>query len=148
MQTKIPPPIVLAICLLTLFLLRDLWGEFHFALQALPSIVIISFGFFIAFASSRLFRKQGTTINPMNPETASVLVTKGMFRMTRNPMYLGMALVIIGTSVWLGSYFGGVIVASFVAYIHFFQILPEEQALQKSFGEDYEHYCGKVRRWF
>ena len=69
------------------------------------------------------------------------------FKYTRNPMYLGMVIFLIGLSIYNGLIIGLIFVPLFIAYISFFQIKPEEAAMIKIFGDDYRTYMQKVRRW-
>ncbi|MNJ74873.1 hypothetical protein D3C77_718740 [compost metagenome] len=86
-------------------------------------------------------------VNPLKPASASALVTSGIYRVTRNPMYLGFALVLAAWTVFLASPFTLLGIAAFVLYIDRFQILPEERALHQLFGEAMDEYCARVRRW-
>ena len=94
------------------------------------------------------FHRAHTTFNPFRPETASALVTSGVFAWTRNPMYLGLSLLLFGWAIKLGtlSPFAGPLL--FLPLIQYVQIRPEEQALQRRFGGDYERYCQGVNRWW
>ena len=94
-----------------------------------------------------LFKKDQTTVNPRNPEKTTTLVTNGIFSITRNPMYLGLFLSISSTILFFGSWFGIIILMFFVWYINKFQIIPEEEAMEKLFGGKYSEYRQKVRRW-
>ena len=91
------------------------------------------------------FRSQ-TTINPLRPAKASALVTGGIYRITRNPMYVGLAFLLTGWAAWLGSLWPFLGPALFVAYITRFQIAPEERILRRKFGE-FDAYAARVRRW-
>jgi protein-S-isoprenylcysteine O-methyltransferase Ste14 len=93
------------------------------------------------------FRKARTTVDPMHPEAASAIVTTGIYRFTRNPMYLGFLLALIAWAVFLGNIVSALMPLLFVAYMNRFQISPEERALRKQFGEPYEAYLRSVRRW-
>ena len=93
------------------------------------------------------FRAASTTVNPLQPDQASALVTSGVYRITRNPMYIGLATVLIGWSTFLGAPLGLVGVVGFMAYIQHFQIIPEEQALVRLFGAEFEAYQASARRW-
>lgn len=92
------------------------------------------------------FKRAGTTVNPLRPATSTQLVTGGVYRYTRNPMYLGHALMLCGWTVYLGHGLAYVLVPLFVAYVTRFQIQPEERALAQRFV-DYAAYCRQVRRW-
>lgn len=93
------------------------------------------------------FLRRHTTINPLRPAKTSALVTGGVYRFTRNPMYLGLACLLTAWALWLGAWqsFAGPLV--FVAYITRFQIRPEERALSRLFGVAYSDYIARVRRW-
>ena len=94
-----------------------------------------------------LFKKDKTTVNPINPEETTTLITTGIFSITRNPMYLGLFFVISSTVLFFGSWFGIIILIFFVWYINKFQIIPEEEAMEKLFGNKYNEYRKNVRRW-
>ena len=93
------------------------------------------------------FRASRTTINPLKPDEASALVTGGIFRFTRNPMYLGMAFVLFAWATHLGNPWLVVGPLVFALYITRFQIIPEERALLANFGELFVAYKARVRRW-
>ena len=94
------------------------------------------------------FRRQGTTVTPLHPEQASALVTGGLYRFSRNPMYLGLlcwtmalACYLGGLLVWLGPLL-------LWGWLSRWQIVPEERALRARFGDGYADYCRRVRRWY
>jgi protein-S-isoprenylcysteine O-methyltransferase Ste14 len=93
------------------------------------------------------FRRARTTVDPTAPERATALVRSGIYRLTRNPMYLGFALLLLGAAAWGSSLTGYALVPPFVAYLTRFQILPEERALRQRFGDEYTAYMAAVRRW-
>lgn len=88
-----------------------------------------------------------TTVDPLHPEKASSLVTTGIYQYTRNPMYVGMAFVLIGGLIRIGNPLCLAGVLFFIWYLDRFQIRPEEEALKKQFGEEFEQYCERVGRW-
>jgi protein-S-isoprenylcysteine O-methyltransferase Ste14 len=98
-------------------------------------------------ASFVLFLRAKTTINPLRPQRAQQLVTAGPYRISRNPMYLGLALVLSGWGLRLGSLGPLVLVAGFVQLLSIVQIRPEEAALTARFGARYVDYCRHVNRW-
>ena len=104
-------------------------------------------GIAIDVAALTCFRKAGTTVNPLDPSKASRLVTDGVFRLSRNPMYLGLVLLLVGWGVWLGSASPWLVPPLFVIALTVVQIIPEEQALHRRFGEQYLSYRRKVARW-
>ncbi len=97
--------------------------------------------------SADRFRRTGTTVNPLEPTRASTLVTDGPTRLTRNPMYVGMAGLLVAHALLRGGWRTAVPVAAFVGVIDRVQIGPEERALRELFGDEYDAYCRRVRRW-
>ncbi len=93
------------------------------------------------------FRVAKTTVDPTQPENASSVVTSGVYRFTRNPMYLGFLLILVAFMVKLANPLNALTVPLFVFYMNQFQIKPEERALLRLFGEPYSSYLRKVRRW-
>jgi protein-S-isoprenylcysteine O-methyltransferase Ste14 len=93
------------------------------------------------------FRRAHTTINPLDPAKVSALVTAGTYHWTRNPMYLGLSVLLLGWAVRLGTLSPFVLPPLFVLLMTQVQILPEEHALRERFGENYERYCRDVSRW-
>jgi protein-S-isoprenylcysteine O-methyltransferase Ste14 len=109
--------------------------------------LVAAVGIAIAVAAFARFRNAGTTVNPLDPSKASRLVTDGVFRVSRNPMYLGLVLLLIGWAVWLGSASPWLVPPLFVIVLTVVQIIPEEQALSRNFGESYLLYRRSVTRW-
>ena len=147
LNTKIPPPIVAILFAVLIFYFSDSFAYVDLPFKIYISLFFVLLGFFITFSSARNFKKKETTVNPIKPEEASQLVTDGFFKITRNPMYLGMLLFLLGLSIYNGIIVGLLFLPLFVGYITFFQIIPEERAMIKIFGEDYKAYMKKVRRW-
>ena len=147
LNTKIPPPIVAILFAVMIFYFSDSFAYVDLPFKIYFSLFFVLLGFFITFSSARNFKKKETTVNPIKPEEASQLVTDGFFKITRNPMYLGMLLFLLGLSIYNGLIVGLVFLPLFVGYITFFQIIPEESAMIEIFGEDYKTYMKKVRRW-
>ena len=108
-------------------------------------ILPILLGVGLAAQGSRLFARAGTNIVPFTESTA--LVTDGVFRFSRNPMYTGMILALIGTALLANSLFAWLILIPFVAIIRGFFISNEERLMEETFGEEYLSYKGSVRRW-
>jgi protein-S-isoprenylcysteine O-methyltransferase Ste14 len=101
----------------------------------------------LAGASAQRFHRSGTTVDPFEPSRASVLVTTGANAITRNPMYVGLAGLLVANAVRQGSWAALVPVAGFVLAIDRWQIPYEEAALLANFGPEYESYCARVPRW-
>jgi protein-S-isoprenylcysteine O-methyltransferase Ste14 len=145
----VPPPV------LALLLAGVMWGiarqtdvlpvDFTGRLAAAASLAIA--GFLVDLVSVIAFIRARTTVNPLAPHRSSTLVVKGLYRFSRNPMYLGMLLILLGWAVLLAEPLTLVPVAIFAALIEAMQIRPEERALEEKFGEDYRAYKKRVRRW-
>ena len=147
MKTKIPPPI-LALVMIGLNYLSSFFIESTtFNYQGSFSVLILILGLACAIPSFKLFARYKTTISPLKPSDATALVTEGMYRYSRNPMYLGLLLLTISSTIWFGTWFGIIINILFIFLINFLQIIPEEEALLEIFNEEYEEYKKNVRRW-
>ena len=147
MKTKIPPPIVTLVSALLIFFSKELFPNYTFDYQSTLSIGIFISGVMILISAVSLFKKKETTVNPMSPKKASSLVVDGVFKHTRNPMYLGMSVVLLSISIQFNLMGGLLIVCLFVAYITAFQIIPEEEAMEENFGEEYLSFKRSTRRW-
>ena len=119
-------------------------GETSRRVAALTLIVI---GTVLIVASRRALSRAGTTWHPTEPGRSSVLVTTGVYRLTRNPTYVGMEVVLLSLAVILASPAAALVSGLFVAYIDRFQVRPEELTLDVLFGQDYRDYALRVRRW-
>ena len=147
MKTKIPPPILALIMIAIIYLSSFIVETFTFSYQTVLSVLVVVVGFGCALPSFRLFAKNKTTISPFTPSETTALVTSGMYRYSRNPMYLGLVLLTIAATIFFGTWLGIVIVVAFIFLLNFLQIIPEEEALLDIFGEEYIEYKKKVRRW-
>lgn len=101
----------------------------------------------VALAGVMAFRRHKTTVNPLTPQQSSTLVAGGIYRFSRNPMYLGFLLALLGWGVYLGNWASVLLLPVFVAYMNRFQIQPEERALTQLFGPQFVDYARSVRRW-
>ena len=146
METKIPPPIVTLIFIFLIAFSNRIVEPFSFEFQMPLGVAIIICGLAVLILAVRVFKQLETTINPMQPSQASKLATTGPFKFTRNPMYLGMSIMLIGFGVIFGAKLTVCLLALFVFYITIFQIMPEERAMEQKF-DDWEDYSAKVRRW-
>ncbi|MCX8516021.1 MAG: isoprenylcysteine carboxylmethyltransferase family protein [Alphaproteobacteria bacterium] len=109
--------------------------------------LLVALGVLCLLLANRSFRRAGTTISPINPHRASQLVTEGIFAVSRNPMYLGLTLILLGAGLLFCSWLSISLPLFFMLYITQFQIKPEEIILAQKFGRDYYHYRRRVRRW-
>ena len=147
METKIPPPIVTLVFGLSIYFSRGIFQVVEIKYSFYFGILLLVLGFVILISAVRLFKKDKTTVNPLSPEQATKLVTDGIFKYSRNPMYLGMALVLGSIAVFFNLIGGIILVALFCAYITKFQILPEERAMRDLFSDDFDKYSKVTRRW-
>ena len=147
MKTKIPPPIIALICIVINYLSTYLINTIKFPNIEIIGGLILFLGVATSVLAILLFKKEKTTVNPMKPEETTTLVTTGIFSIIRNPMYLGLFFVTSSTVLFFGSWFGIIILMFFVWYITKFQIIPEEEAMEKLFGNKYNDYRQNVRRW-
>lgn len=149
LELKIPPLLLFAITLAlmwaTAVMTHDMGmnGILRLVLGTLSLII----GGFIAISGVLGFKRARTTVNPMNPEKASVLVSTGIYQHTRNPMYLGLLFCLFAWACVLDNVFSLFFVVMFPIYMTRFQIQPEERILASVFGQDYETYKKQVRRW-
>jgi len=104
-------------------------------------------GLMLAFRGVIEFRSAQTTVDPLHPEQSARLVTTGVYRWTRNPMYLGFVAALAGLAIALQSVAGLAIACLAAVYLQRFQIHPEERVLQRRFGDAFNVYVGQVRRW-
>jgi protein-S-isoprenylcysteine O-methyltransferase Ste14 len=149
LDLAIPPPVVMLVIGIVMWLLSLLFPAF--TVMALSGSTVAALlgliGLGLSMAGVFAFKRARTTIDPRKPADASVLVTSGVYRFTRNPMYLGVLLILIGWAVLLGNLLSLLCSIAFVAYISRYQIIPEELLLQKKFGAEFSAYKAKVRRW-
>jgi protein-S-isoprenylcysteine O-methyltransferase Ste14 len=149
LELKVPPLAVAALAALVMLLAARIVPALQAAIPARPAFA----GFFavagvlINLAGVVEFRRAGTTLNPTRPEATSAMVSGGVYRLTRNPMYLGFLLALLGWATWLGNLLALAVVAGFVLYLTRFQIVPEERLLAQRFGGEFAAYRQRVRRW-
>lgn len=145
----IPPPLVVAVLAFLMWAVdrRLEYGGFESPLLPVIAVLFLVVGLTLMVAAAAAIVAAGTTINPLRPSRTSSLVTSSVFRLSRNPIYLGDLLILLALAVWLGHLFNIVLVGVFVWYINRYQIAPEERALTTLFGASYIDYCARVRRW-
>lgn len=149
LELKIPPPVV------ALLIAAAMWGissvtpsaDVPAPIRLVAAIALALAGVATGISGVVAFRRAKTTISPLKPETTSSLVVSGVYRFTRNPMYVGVALVLLAWAVFLSSFWTLLGPLAFTLYMTRFQIIPEERALTGIFGAAYSAYQAKVRRW-
>ena len=150
MHLKIPPALVAILMLILLVTVSKLFPQSSFSLpyKSLVAIAVAVIGAGIAVAGVASFRRLQTTVNPTRPGTASSLVVDGIYRWSRNPMYLGILLFLVACGIYLANIPGLLVIPSvFVIYMNRYQIKPEEEALALIFGEEFVRYRASARRW-
>ena len=149
LELKVPPPLV-ALCVALLMWLTSLVVapfEVPFLLRVSASLALAVVGLGSSLAGLLSFMRAKTTVNPTKPTSASSLVSTGVYRFTRNPMYLGLLLVLLGWATFLANAVAFLVAPLFVLYINRFQITPEERALSSLFGAEFSAYKARVGRW-
>lgn len=147
MNNKIPPPVIALICGLVIYFSRALFPKYVFTLTNFISILFLVLGLLMLTTAVLSFKKYQTTVNPLRPEKASQLVTSGIFKFSRNPMYFAMLLVLLSITVKFNILGGAAMSVAFVLFITTFQIIPEELAMKKLFGGEFDLYQKSTRRW-
>ena len=147
MKNKIPPPIVTLFFGLCIVFSQEYFPEFNLGFLTTLSYISYIAGLSILVWAVRLFKKQNTTVNPIKIENASSLVTSGVFKYSRNPMYLGMAMILFGLALMFNLIGGIIFTFLFTIYITKFQIRPEEEVMERFFGADFLKYKQNVRMW-
>ena len=149
LELRIPPPVVAVIVGVLMWAISVGTGAWEISLpiRSVVALAIAAVGVVFSTAGIVQFRRSKTTVNPTKPETASALVSSGVFKITRNPMYVGLALVLVAWGAFLSSPWTLLGPLAFAAYIARFQIIPEERALSVLFGGEYSTYKSRVRRW-
>ncbi|KRG62241.1 methyltransferase family protein [Stenotrophomonas maltophilia] len=149
LETRVPPPLVMLLCGAIGYLASRLAAGpvVPLPMPALLAGGVVAIGLTLNLLPKLAFRRVRTTVNPLRPAMASALVTHGVYRYTRNPMYLGQATVLAGVMLYLQSPVALLAVPLFVLYITRLQIVPEERALSARFPEAYAAFRQRVRRW-
>ena len=151
LELRIPPPLVMLLFMATVFGFDKMMPFNLFYLPWLTYASVISLvvlGGVVALWGVKEFKEAQTTINPLKPESSSSLVSSGIYQYTRNPMYLGLLLILLSAVVYTQHPLGLVSAMGFVAYMNRFQIEPEEKMLVKLFGDEFVDYSNQVKRWF
>ncbi|HRF88025.1 MAG TPA: isoprenylcysteine carboxylmethyltransferase family protein [Pseudomonadales bacterium] len=146
-ENKIPPPVVALFFGVVMWLISSDPQDPISTTRILGIFACWLIGTYFSVSALLLFRKAKTTVNPLQPQSATSLVVSGVFSLSRNPMYVGVAFILLAWSIYLGSSWALLGVVGFVIFINQFQIAPEERAMLALFGEEFVSYSKKVRRW-
>ena len=148
-KLKIPPPVYALSIGLLMWLLDQYLPISHWISEPWNKIGLVLIVTALSFDlwSLFLFFRSKTTPNPMKPENSKSIVTGGLYKISRNPMYVGLLFVLLGYAIWLGSLSPFLLLPLFVLLITTQQIIPEEEMLEQKFGQEYLDYKMRVRRW-
>ena len=149
LELKVPP------VALVLLAAAGMWSASVFApsftwqlpYRHIAAVFFLFVGGLVAVFGVAAFRRARTTVNPTRPQSTSSLVSGGVYRVSRNPMYLGFVLALVGVAFLLSNALSLVFIPAFVLYMNRFQIGPEERVLTAIFGEEFTTYRQRVRRW-
>ena len=146
-KRKVLPGVYLLMTLIMMWLMHIFLPVYHYVREpaAYAGIALVFLGIAMTAVSAGSFKKAGTGLLPF--DEATTLVTTGFYRYTRNPMYLGMFLILAGSAFLMGSVGAALPMVIFVLIIRNNFVLGEERFLEASFGQQYLDYKSKVRRW-
>ena len=149
LELKIPPAALVLIIAFVMWLGGAFAPAFdvRFPFRSIVAWIFGLLGVIIAASGVREFKRAKTTVNPTKPQSTSSLVRTGIYSRTRNPMYLGFLLILVGWAIAMANLVAFVVLPGFVIYMNRFQIKSEERALTLIFGEDFKAYCVEARRW-
>jgi protein-S-isoprenylcysteine O-methyltransferase Ste14 len=149
LELKVPPLAVVIVFAAAMWLVSVAAPAFRLALPFRHAIALalVAAGAAITLSGIVAFARARTTVNPLKPDAASALVDSGIYRLTRNPMYLGFFVALVGLAVFLANALAVLLLPGFVLYMNRYQIVPEEKALSARFGGAFSAYKAKVRRW-
>ena len=146
-KTKFPPPLVALTFGFLINYTKNIFPKIEVKNEFIFGSLMIISGLIIILSAIILFKKYQTTITPLNPSNATKLITDGIYKFSRNPMYLGLLLVLLGISTILNPIGGLFLIPLFILYLNFFQIIPEENAMVDLFKDEFLDYKKNVRRW-
>ena len=149
LELRVPPVVLTLVAALLMWLVARMTPGFEWPgrLRVIVAATLCAGGIAVAIVAVREFRAARTTVNPLQPAAVSSMVRSGIYRHTRNPMYLGLLLVLAAWSVWLASPAAMAVLPVVAVYLDRFQIVPEERALAARFAREFDEYQRSVRRW-
>jgi protein-S-isoprenylcysteine O-methyltransferase Ste14 len=149
LELKVPPLLVGLVFAGAMFGVARVAPGISYTLPARVSLALAlaGLGGAIALAGVVAFRRRRTTVNPLTPGASSAVVSSGIYRVSRNPMYLGFFLALAGWAVYLSNAGPVLLLPAFLVYLTRYQIKPEERALLAKFGPEFAQYMARVRRW-
>ncbi|MDN3679973.1 isoprenylcysteine carboxylmethyltransferase family protein [Vibrio tapetis subsp. quintayensis] len=149
LELKVPPVVVFVLALVLMWWSVVSWPSlaFELPLRTVFVMICVASSGYIGIAGVLEFRRHQTTVNPHTPNNASTVVDTGIFKYTRNPMYLGLVVLLIGALFYWSSLAPLWVIVAFIGYLNRFQISAEERILSEKYGSQYTDYLTKVRRW-
>ena len=146
-KTKIPPPLIALTFGFLINYTKNIFPKIKIRNEIIFGSFMIIIGLVIILSAIILFKKYQTTITPLNPFNATKLITEGIYKFSRNHMYLGLLMVLIGISIILNPIGGILLIPLFILYLNLFQIIPEENAMVDLFKDEFSEYQKNVRKW-
>ena len=149
LELLIPPPVIMGLVAVFMWWLADMFSAVHeirFQHKGL-SVVLGFIGLVISLIAIIFFKRSSTTVDPKNLNKTTTLVSSGIYKYSRNPMYLGVLIMLLGWAFYLGNLLSLFGLALYVIYITRFQIVPEERYLKEKFGQQFLDYMSRTRRW-
>jgi len=149
LELKIPPLVLLVICATGMWSLAMLIPSYQINMPGniWAALIFFAVGVFVPTSAVLTFRRARTTVDPRTPDQSAVLINSGIYKFSRNPMYLGFLLLLVSWFFYLDHWAGVILLPLFVTYLTRFQIKPEERFLLKHFGAPFQDYLNTVRRW-
>jgi protein-S-isoprenylcysteine O-methyltransferase Ste14 len=149
LELKVPPVALTVLFALMMWLMSTYEASLTFLLPWRRAIafLVCGLGLAIGLGGVVAFRRVDTTVNPITPEATTSIVTSGLYRFSRNPMYLGLLFILIGWALFLSHLLAFALLPLFVLYMNRFQIIPEERILSAKFPHQFATYKDTVRRW-
>ena len=149
LELKVPPVALMLLFALMMWLMSTYEASLSFLLpwRRAIAVFVVCAGLAIGLGGVVAFRRAKTTVNPITPEATTTMVTSGLYRFSRNPMYLGLLVVLIGWAIFLSHPLAFALLPLFVLYMNRFQIIPEERILSAKFAHQFTAYKETVRRW-
>lgn len=149
LELKIPPVIIFIVCIGVIWMVQTYLPEYNitFTGQNWVAIACLLCGAALGIMGVFQFARKQTTVNPHKPENTTVFISTGIYSISRNPMYLGLLIVLIAGFIKWGNLFSLFILPAFIIYMNEFQIKPEERVLKEKFGHEFLSYARNTNRW-
>ncbi|HBQ60801.1 MAG TPA: hypothetical protein DD671_14585 [Balneolaceae bacterium] len=149
LKLKIPPALLFLISVGLMWIINKYLPAdgLNFRSNMSTAIAVFSIGVLIGLLGVWEFIRHSTTVNPHKPENANTIVTTGIYKFSRNPMYVGLLIGLAAAVIYFGNPWTAIILPLFIWYMNVFQVLPEEKMMKEKFGKDFREYKSSVRRW-